>query len=561
MIEDYIKAAKGVIPSETVIEGGMVNTVTGEIIETRVAIYGGKVVGIGDYDAPVVIKSKYVCPGLIDGHVHIESSMLGPHGFSEAVASHGTTAVIADPHEVTNVMGIEGLEGFIGEARDCGIKIFIAAPPCVPASDLEMSNGRTTPEDLVMLMGNPSVIAVGEMMNYPGLLGLAPDIMKKLGVPGIKEGHAPGLSGKELNAYICAGVGSDHECTTAEEALEKLRKGMWLMIREGACARNLNDVIGIAGTVKDTRHVMLVTDDRDAASIVNEGHMDHLVRSAISAGVDPVEAIQMATINPAARFGLPLGVISPGVSADLVLLDDLESFKIRDVLINGRTYRDVHAKKRHVPVRQNTMALPALGPEDICIRSDTDRRVRVIGVNENSIYTGSLVRNIKSTGGKLDPVPGDDILKICMVRRYPGEKMVAAAFVEGFGLRAGALAQTIAHDSHNVIAVGANDSDILAAIERLGEIGGGIVAASGDKVLSEVPLPYAGLMSDMPVEKVASAQAGMNQVVHIMGSRLHDPVIRLGFLGLSVVPELKMTCRGLVDVNRQKIVSVFADQD
>lgn len=565
MIEGYIQAALGKVPSDLIIEGDMINTLTGDIEYARVAVYDGMIVGIGDYRARQVIRCKYLCPGLIDGHVHIESSMLSPQQFSMVVAGKGTTAIVADPHEIANVTGIDGLLSFMEEAGKSPVKIFFTIPSCVPASPLEMSNGQLDARDMKRLSGLSNVVGIGEMMDFNSVLGISPEAMDRLYISSVIDGHAPGLSGHELNAYIAAGIDSDHECISTKEALEKLRRGMWLMVREGGCTKNLKDVIGIVNEVKDTRRIMLVTDDRDAFSIVREGHMDHLVRLAIVSGVDPVRAIQMATINPATRFGLRAGAIMPGMTADIVLLDDLPSFKINSVLINGKLYReaDIRDRDSYMPGirRANTVHMPCLSVDDIAIRSDVDRTVRVIGIRDNSIYTDALTAEMKSEDGVIRSDPAHDLLKICSIRRYPGSGMIAKAFASGFGLMSGAVAQTILHDSHNIIAIGASDTDIMAAIDRLGHIGGGIAVSSGGRIVCDLPLPYAGLMSDLPADKIAISKENINHVLHDMGSKLTDPIMRLSFLGLSVVPKLKITCRGLVDVDEQRILSLFVDED
>ncbi|MCD1295222.1 adenine deaminase [Methanocella sp. CWC-04] len=562
MLKDNIQAALGRLPLDLVIKGNMVNTLTGEIEETGVAIFNGNIVGIGDYDANKVIRCNYFCPGFIDGHVHIESSMLSPVEFSRAVAPRGTTAIVADPHEIANATGFEGLCNFIEDAGSSYIKIFFTAPSCVPASPLEMSYSIISAEEIKKLFAYPSVIGIGEMMNFKGLLDGEQDILDKLGISRIIDGHAPGLTGRELNAYISAGVGSDHESVTLDEGLEKVRKGMWLMVREGACTKNLKEVIHVADKIKDTRRIMLVTDDRDSLAILAEGHMDHLVREAINEGIDPVRAIQMATINPAERFGLPLGAIMPGYPADIILLDDIEKLKIEDVLINGRPF----SSAGFTPVypreaRKNTVHIPDISKDDIAVRCDRDRLIRVIGVQDNSIYTDEIMLKARCSGFKIAASPDNDLLKICSIRRYPGPKKVSAAFVKGFGIKRGAVAQTISHDSHNVIALGANDDDIINAVRRLKEIRGGIVISDGGRISCELSLPYGGLMADMPVKEIARIQLDIKDKLHEMGSGLENPAMRLSFLGLSVVPELKLTCNGLVDVRSQKIVSIFADED
>jgi adenine deaminase len=560
MLKYDIFASLGKIKPDLAIEGNMVNTMTGDIQYTCAAIYKGKIVGFGDYDIRPKIKCDHFCPGLIDGHIHIESSMLSPPVFSRLAASRGTTAIIADPHEIASVSGIDGVLKFIEESQKSIIKIYFMAPSSVPASPLEMPEGAIRYNDLIRLSGNPKVLGLGEVMNVKGLLQCRKDVIDKLSLYKLKDGHAPGLKSHELDAYICSGIDSDHESETIDEGLEKLRKGMWLMIREGSCAKNLNELLMIVNRVKDTGRMLFATDDRDALTIFKEGHMDHIVRSAIQMGMDPVNAIQMATIHTATRFGLDMGKIMPGMPADIVLLDDLRSFKIKDVMINGVSYRTFPPPfYMNIYKRDNTVHVPKIYRDEIAIWCTNYKAIKAIGIRENSIYTDTVKVEIEGQYGLLRPSLDYDILKICCIRRYPGEKMVSSAFVRGFGIKRGAVAQTISHDSHNIISIGVSDHDILTAVNRLMDIKGGIVVADKGNIIAELPLPYGGLMSDDSPENVAEKLEIINDTLHKMGSVLLDPIIRMAFLGLTVVPELKLSCMGLVDVNSQKIVSMFYD--
>lgn len=543
----------------------LVNVFTGEVLETNLAVSGGKVVGWGDYRGKEEfdLAGKYICPGFIDGHVHIESSLLMPAEFARAVVPLGTTTVVADPHEVANVCGLQGIEYMLAVTEGLPLDVFFMLPAAVPASPFEAGGAVLTANDLALARSHPRVLGLGEVMDFESVLAERPEMMAKLALfaGGVVDGHAPGLTGARLQRYIAQGIRSDHECVQADEALEKLRLGMYIMLRESSASKNLLSLLP-AVTAHSARRCMFVTDDRHPVELREEGHINHLVHLAVMAGIDPMQAIQMATINSAEYFGLRYkGALAPGYEADFLVLDNLREFRPlavykRGVLVaqGGQLLTSValHAEPRlersiHIaPLSLEHLRLPADGP-----------LARVIGLVPGQIATQKLELEVPIREGCYIAAPLNDIHKLAVIERHFASGQVGLGLVSGFGLTAGAIASSVAHDSHNVIVLGADDADMVHAVEEVVRLGGGLVLVEGGAVLASLALPVAGLMSVKRLEEVAEELLIFRQVALRMGVRAgYDPYMTLSFLSLPVVPELKLTSRGLVDVTLGQIVPV-----
>ena len=548
--------ARGDEPADLVLAGGHVLSVfTKEWLDVDVAVVDGHVVGLGRYEGgeKLDVSGKFLVPGFIDAHMHIESSKLMLDEFSRAVLAHGTTAVVADPHEIANVLGTDGIHWLLDCCDQVPLDVFVMASSCVPASSFESPRRPFTPGDIESLLRRHRTIGVAEMMNFPGVIAGAESELAKLQTPLTDhvDGHAPGVRGPSLNAYLAAGIRSDHESTTFEEALEKRRLGMWVMLREATGARNLKDLLPLVKQY-GTNQCMFCTDDSEPDFIVEEGHINQMVRVAVEEGVSAEDALVMATINPAMYHRLwRLGAVAPGYQADILVLDDLKSFRPRQVLKRGAP--PVSARL-DVPewVRQTVN----LGPVDeMSFRIPSGpKKIRVIRVIPAQLLTGEDTVEPCVRDGQLVADPSHDLVKIAVLERHHATGRVGLGFATNVGLKRGAFASTVAHDAHNVVVLGVDDRDMAACARRLAEIGGGIVIAEGGRAVEELPLPIAGLMSDRPLAEVHERLRSMERRLAAMGSTMASPFMTLSFLALSVIPELKITDRGLVDVGRFELV-------
>ena len=553
--------ARGDEPADLVLAGGRVLSVfTKEWLDVDVAVIDGHVVGLGRYQGreSIDVAGKYLVPGFIDAHMHIESSKLMVDEFARAVVPHGTTTVIADPHEIANVLGTDGINWLLDSCADLPLDVYVMASSCVPASHFESPLRPFTTADIEGLLRRDRVIGIAEMMNFPGVIAGDPEELAKLqtGLTDHVDGHAPGVRGPALNAYIAAGIHSDHEATTLEEALEKRRLGMWVMLREASIARNLRDLLPLIKKYGPAR-CMFCTDDREPDFIVEEGHINQMVRVAVEEGISPEDALVMATIHPALYHRLRhLGAIAPGYQADILVLDDLVSFNPSMVLKRGAPPRFV---KVEVPdwVRQ-TVNLAPVEASSFRIPAGS-KQVRVIRVVPAQLLTGHESIEPLILNDSLIADPARDLVKIAVVERHHATGRIGTGFATNVGLRRGAYASTVAHDAHNVVVLGINDADMAACAMRLAEIGGGIVIAEGGHVVEELALPIAGLMSDRPLSEVHARMRSMERRLAGMGVTMQAPFMTLSFLALSVIPALKITDRGLVDVERFELVPLGID--
>jgi len=565
-LKKLIQVARGERAADLVLKGGRVlNVFSGEILRADVAVCDGIVAGVGRYDGPAVIDAggDFIAPGFMDGHMHPESTLLSPAELARAVLARGTTAIIADPHEIANVLGIDGIRYMLETSKGLPVDLYFLLPSCVPATDLETSGASLSAADLKPFRRTKRVLGLAEMMNYPGVLcGIDPVIEKLIAFRrGVRDGHAPLLSGRDLNAYIAAGIGSDHECTGHAEAEEKLRLGMHSMIREGTQAKNLKELLPLV-TLRNSRHFSLVTDDLHPHDLLTKGHLNHLLDMAIGEGMDPVEAVRMVTCNTAQYFGLrDVGAVAPGYRADLLILSSLAPVRVRSVIKGGRLVFNegnytggAGPKKEQRPVgvmnvrpfTRDAFAVPHRG-----------ERIRVIGLIPDQILTRQLLLEPVVRNGAVVSDVSRDILKLAVVERHHGTGRIGLGFVQGFGLKAGALASSVAHDSHNIIAVGCDDGDLFAAVKAVEKMGGGLAAVMNGEVMARMPLPIAGLMSDEPLAEVSRGWEELRRVARDFGSVPAEPFMVLSFLALPVIPELKLTDRGLVDVNRFEHVPLF----
>ncbi len=534
----------------------MLSVFTREWLAVDVAICDGMIAGLGEYEGVETLDAggAYVVPGFIDAHMHLETSKLLPSEFARLVLPLGTTAVVADPHEIANVLGTDGVHWLVDVCEHLPLDVFFTASSCVPASAFESPRRPFTPGDLESLLRRKRVIGLAEMMNFPGVISGDPRELAKLAVEGAEraDGHAPGVLGRELQAYAAAGIRSDHEAYTAEEGRERLRAGLWLLIREASAARNLRSLAPLVEEFGPSR-MAFCTDDREPEHIAEDGHINAIVRDAVALGMSPENALVLASHHPALWHELDeLGAIAPGYQADLLLLPDLERFVPEIVLKRGRAVDELPRTPVPEWVRQSVRIRP-VAARDFRI-SWHGGRARVIGLVPGQIVTESLVEEVAAADGAAVVDAGADLAKIAVVERHLGSGRMGLGFVRGFGLRRGAFASSFSHDAHNLVVVGVDDSDMARAATRLAELGGGLVVVDGGKITAELALPVAGLLSDRPLAEVIEASEATVAAVHALGSRVASPFQSLAFLALSVIPSLKITDRGLVDVDRFELV-------
>ena len=552
-----LAVARGDEPADLVVRGGRVLSVfTKEWLETDVAVADGYVAGLGEYEGHETLdaSAKYVVPGFVDAHMHLESTKLLPDEFARLVLPLGTTAVVADPHELANVLGTDGVHWLLDACDELPLDFYFMASSSIPASAFESPRRPLSPGDLEGLLRRRRVLGLAEMMNFPGVIAGEETELVKLELAGEKhvDGHAPGVMGKELNAYVAAGIRSDHEALTAAEGRERLRAGMWLLIREASMARNLQALLPLVAEL-GTTNIAFCTDDRDPEDIAASGHINGMVREAVAVGIRPEDAVVLASYNPAQWHRLwRLGAVAPGFKADLLVLPDLVGFQPEVVLKGGRTVREIVRPVVPEWVKHSVRIRPVTA-EDFRIPWSGGAG-RVIGLVPDQVVTESLALELTTSGGMAVADAAEDFAKIAVVERHLGTGRIGLGFVRGSGLQHGALASTVSHDAHNIVVVGVSDEDMALAVNRLAELGGGIVAVEDATVRAELPLPVAGLLADASLEEVIERSLACNDAARALGWSGATPFLTLSFLGLSVIPSLKITDRGLVDVDRFELV-------
>jgi adenine deaminase len=572
-MKSLLRVARGEEPADSLLKGGrLVNVLTGEIYPAEVAIVGDRIAGVsrvpGEYQGREVIDlgGQFIAPGFIDAHVHIESSLLLPAEFANGVLPRGTTSVVSDPHEIANVHGLEGIRFMLAASEGLALRVFVMLSSCVPATDMETSGARLSAEDLASLVDEPRVLGIAEMMNYPGVIGGSDDMVAKArlghGSRMPVDGHAPLVGGRALQAYVAAGVVSDHESVSAPEARDKLRAGMQVHIREGSTARNLDALLPIVNE-RTARFCSLCTDDKQPDDLEKDGHIDHSVRKSVASGLDPVLALQMATINTARHYGLrDLGAIAPGCLADVVTFADLHDLRVTRTFAGGRLVAEngsiLERQSNGTPPPHGKVLTPGLGDGSFTIQA-TGKRARIIQVVPEQIVTRTAIEEVEARDGCVVASPRRDILKIAVVERHKGTGNVGVGLVRGFNLGAGALASSVAHDSHNIVVVGASDAEMLLAARTVAQMGGGICAVRGSEVLAQLALPVAGLMSDGSLEQARVAMERLLSAARGLGCALSNPYMAMAFLALPVIPELKLTDKGLVDVKAFALCPLFVD--
>jgi len=563
-LSDLISVARGNSPADLILANTrIINTLDGEVEESNAAIYQGRIAGVGDYSQAkevIDLGGRYLSPGLINGHTHLESSMLDVSQYARAVVSHGTSALVTDLHEIANVCGLEGIKYVLDWARRLPFEMFLMAPSCVPATHLETSGATISLEDIRKMLRWRECIGLGEMMNYPGVLAGDAGVLSKITSMQSKvvDGHAPGLTGKDLAAYIAAGMRSDHESVTLAEADEKLKRGMFVMIREGSSEKNLEALLPLVND-KTWPRCLFVVDDRSCADLLHDGDIDAVVRKAIKLGLDPVRAIQMATINTAGYFRLNnLGAVAPGYYANLMVLDSLDELKINEVFYRGRLVAR-EGKALFPPYHPggdrltNTIIIGSLSRETFKLKASGEN-YPVIEVTPGQIITRKKPMKVKTVDGLVVPDVEHDILKAAVIERHRATGNIGLGLITGLGLKKGALASSIAHDSHNIVVVGVDDGDMLTAVKEIKRLQGGLVVAAEGKVLASLAMPIAGLLSGQPLEEVVAGLEKLEKIAADLGMVLPSPFSTLSFLALPIIPELRLTDLGLVDVSDFKLI-------
>jgi adenine deaminase len=561
-LADRIDQGRGIVPADLVLKGGRVfDLITGALVETDVAICGDTIVGVfGQYSGQteVDVSGKILVPGFIDTHLHIESSLVTPFEFDRCVGPRGVTTAICDPHEIANVCGLEGLHYFLDASARTLMDIRVQLSSCVPSTHMETTGARLEAADLVPLMDHPRVIGLAEFMNYPGVLFKDPGCMAKLEAFGGRhiDGHAPLLRGKDLNGYIAAGIRTEHEATTYDEGLEKLRKGMRVLIREGSVSKDLHALVGLL-TERHAPYLCLCTDDRNPLDIAEHGHLDWIIRTAITLGGEPLAVYRAASLSAAEAFGLKdRGLIAPGKRADIAVIDSLEGCRVSAVYAGGVAVTEAAFAARQVipPVARHSVKAPRV--EAHHFRAGGNRvETPVIGIVPGKIITPHLTFDVAPVDGDKRPDLDRDLIRIAVIERHGVNGNRATGFVQGFGLKRGAIASTVCHDHHNIAVVGADYDDMALAANRLGEIEGGFVVVEGGRILAELALPVAGLMSLKTFEEVHQDLVALRVAAKSLGVVLEEPFLQLAFLALPVIPHLKITDHGMVDVDRFEVMS------
>jgi len=569
-LQSLIDVAAGRMPADLVLQNGrIIDVVSGQIITGDLAIHGGMIAGIGEYSGKnsIHVDGRYIAPGFIDCHLHIESSFLTPSQFARVAVPRGTTTVIADPHEIANVLGVDGIRFMHQNSLQVPFDVFFTVPSCVPATHLENAGAEITIEDITTFLDEEWIVGLGEMMNFPGVISGDETVLKKLlaarNSGKVIDGHAPGVSGKELCAYISAGITSDHECTLLSEAREKLDLGMFIMIREGSLARNMDELLPLVNE-HTCRNIAFVSDDIHADDLLERGYIDFFLRKAVNRGIDPITAVRMITLSPSERFKLTdRGALVPGRKADIVILEDMTVFDVHTVMKEGVViFQDGNVTFNVDTLSpsevQNSINLKVPDEDDLKVPW-YDKPARIIQIVPDQIVTEMIEETLSRSGDVAVSDKDRDIIKIAVFERHRGTGNIGIGFVRGFGLKEGAIASTVAHDSHNLVVIGANDDDMLTSLQHVIEIGGGQVVVNGGTVLSSLSLPVAGLMSERCAEDVAKSSAKNIDSAKKLGCVLDNPFMALSFLSLPVIPRLKLTDKGLVDVELFDVVSLYRD--
>ncbi len=567
-----LEASAKKIKADVVVKNGkIIDVFNGEILEEDIAIKDGVIIGIGHYEGEETIdaKGKYISPGFIDGHVHIESAMVTPQQFSQVVVPHGVTTILADPHEIANVSGSTGIQFMIDSAKNLPLNIFFMLPSCVPATPFENAGATLSAGDLKHFYEDKSVLGLAEVMDFPSVFNQEESMMNKLSDAHQFErkidGHAAGISGDLLNVYPTAGIKTDHECVTPEEAHDRLKRGMYVMLREGSAARDVKALLPVI-TDRNARRCLFVTDDKHLDDLIAEGSIDYNIHLSIKNGLDPITAYQMATLNAAECVGLKTkGAIAPGYDADLVFLDDLHSVKVNEVFIKGELIAEngqcVHSayKEEVIPTSlMNTIHINKIGLEDIQIKCPSEATANIIEIIPNKIITKHTIEKIESTNGYFKASIIKDQLKMAVIERHSSTGNIGLGIVKGFGLTSGAIASTVAHDSHNIIALATNDQDLLKAIEALKSMGGGLVVIKNNEILAALPLEISGLMTTTPFSVINERLKEIDKALFEIGfSKEFNPFLTMSFLALPVIPELKLTDLGLFQVKDFKHIDVI----
>ena len=562
--------------AKTLLKNGViVNVFTDELERKDVLIENDKIIGVDFYpetsaDKVIDVKDKYICPGFIDGHIHIESSMLIPSSFYPVTIIHGTTTIICDPHEIANVCGVEGISFMLDDSKNLPQNIYFVVPSCVPATKIDEAGAKLDADTIKGLYKNKRIIGLGEVMDYMGVINGDSDYLKKINDAKkrnlVVNGHAPLLKGKILDSYISKGINDDHECTSMEEAVERIKKGQMIMIREGSTAHNLHNLLGLFDD-KYNHRCLLVTDDKNAYDLIHKGHIDYIIKKAVQEGKSIITAIRMATIQAAQALKLNnVGAIAPYYDADILILNSLEDLDIKDVYVKGKkvvedkkvkTYKKIKIDENKEQKIKDTIHLPSLSSKDFIFNEQGIKDGVVIDIIPNQLITNKIIEKIN-----FDICNGvdvsKDLLKIAVIERHKATGHLGLGFVKGFGLEKGAIASTVSHDSHNLIIVGTNEEDMLYALEQIKKMHGGLVVVNDKKTLASVELPYAGLMSSMDAYSTAEKVSKLHEEAYNLGINKNiSPFMLMAFLSLPVIPHIKITSRGLVDVDKQELISLF----